>query len=279
MFEDRRWLMLTVFILAGVLATPGVGAQPPRPDVILATTTSTSDSGLLEALVPLFQAETGYRLKVIAVGTGEALRMGERGDADVLLTHAPMAEAKLVASGHLIHRRQFMHNDFILVGPAADPAGIRRAESAPAALRQIAREKAPFLSRGDDSGTHKKERALWKEAGLAPAGRWYLEAGQGMGATLIIAHNKRAYTLTDRATYLTFRRERRIDLAILFQGDPRLLNRYSVMQVNPAIHPNVNAAGAEAFSGFLLSGRARQVIREFGRAQYGEALFFLDPVR
>ncbi|RMF29888.1 MAG: tungsten ABC transporter substrate-binding protein [Chloroflexi bacterium] len=255
-------------------ALPGGEAKPPNPTILLATTTSTQDSGLLDLLVPDFEEKTGYTVKVIAVGTGAALAMGERGDADVLLVHAPAAEMKLVESGDVVDRRRVMHNDFVIVGPAEDPAQVRGMTDAVAALKQIAQAQALFLSRGDDSGTHKKEKALWQEAGVQPAGAWYQESGQGMGATLKIASEKGAYTLTDRGTYLHLRDN--LDLVILVEGDDRLQNIYHVMVVNPQKHPGVNAEGARAFADYLTDPQTQKVIGEYGKDRFGQPLFFPD---
>ncbi|MFQ5883255.1 MAG: substrate-binding domain-containing protein [Candidatus Methylomirabilales bacterium] len=245
--------------------------------IILATTTSTRDSGLLDLIIPVFEKKNGYIVKTIAVGTGKALAMGKRGDADIVITHAPTSEIPLVNEGWLTHRTQFMHNDFIIIGPAADPADVRRATSAAGALRQISEAGAGFVSRGDNSGTHKKERALWKMAGLAPKGSWYIETGQGMAVTLRIASEKNAYTLTDRATFLHLQKTQ--ESKSLFEGDPLLLNKYSVMLVNPARHPRVNAAGARSFYAWVLGKEARDLIAQYGIDRFGQPLFFLDPLR
>ncbi len=249
-------------------------AKPSNPTILLATTTSTQDSGLLDLLVPDFEEKTGYTVKVIAVGTGAALAMGKRGDADVLLVHAPAAEMKLVESGDVVDRRRVMHNDFVLVGPAEDPAQVKGMTDAAAALKRIAQTQALFISRGDDSGTHKKEKALWQEAGVQPAGAWYQESGQGMGATLKIASEKGAYTLTDRGTYLHLRDK--LDLVILVEGDDRLQNIYHVMVVNPQKHPGVNAEGAKAFADYLTDPETQKVIGEYGKDRFGQPLFFPD---
>jgi len=251
--------------------------EPVIQTVILATTTSTRDSGLLDVLLPVFEKKTGYVVKTIAVGTGQSLAMGKRGDADIVMTHAPEAEKPLVDEGWLTHRVQFMHNDYVLVGPADDPARIAGVKGAAAALQQIAEVKATFVSRGDDSGTHKQERALWKAAGLSATGTWYVEAGQGMGATLRIASEKQGYTLTDRATYLSL--QKTLGSQILLEGDPLLLNKYSVMLVNPAKHSKVNAEGAKALHKWLLTDEARAMIRDYGKDRFGQPLFFLDPVK
>lgn len=255
-----------------VAAVPGFGAQSTA--VILSTTTSTQDSGLLDVLVPMFEGKTRYTVKTIAVGTGQALAMADRGEADVVLVHAPALELKYLAKGTLTNRRLVMHNDFVIVGPAADPAGIGGMKTAAEAFGRIAARKARFVSRGDNSGTHNKEKALWKAAGVEPSGPAYIESGQGMGATLTIASEKGAYTLTDRATYLAF--QKRVRLAVLVQGDAPLLNVYHVMEVSAARHSRVNAAGGEAFADFMVSPETQRVIRTFGVDKYGQPLFFPD---
>jgi tungstate transport system substrate-binding protein len=243
-------------------------------DVILSTTTSTVDSGLLDDLIPRFEKKTGYRVKTIAVGTGQALAMGEKGEADVLLVHAPASEKKLVDSGVAINYQLVMHNDFIVVGPAADPAKIK-GKTAADAFKAIEASGAVFISRGDDSGTNKKELSLWKEAGIVPTGKpWYQESGQGMGATLLLASEKAGYTLTDRATYLA--QKANVKLEILCEGDKPLLNIYHVMQVNPEKFSKVNAAGAKAFVEFMIAPETQKIIGEFGKDKYGAALFFPD---
>ncbi|MCE5285948.1 MAG: substrate-binding domain-containing protein [Pelosinus sp.] len=248
-------------------------APPQNPDVILSTTTSTQDSGLLDVLLPAFEKKTGYKVKTIAVGSGQALAMGEKGEADVLLVHAPDAEKKVVASGAAINRRLVMHNDFIIVGPADDPARIR-GKTAVEALKSIAQGAKLFVSRGDDSGTDKMEKSLWKTANIKPAGAWYLEAGAGMGQTLKIADEKRGYTLSDRATFLA--QQKNVALAIALEGDPKLLNIYHVMEVNPEKFAKVNNAGAKAFADFLLSEEGQALIATYGKDKYGQPLFFAD---
>ncbi|CAM3359998.1 substrate-binding domain-containing protein [Hydrogenibacillus schlegelii] len=244
-------------------------------DVILATTTSTQDSGLLDVLIPRFEQSAPYRVKTVAVGTGQALKMGEQGEADVLLTHAPEAEKPLVEAGVVTNYHRVMYNDFILVGPPDDPAGVGRADDLAAAFRAIAGGKTPFVSRGDDSGTHKKELALWKGAGIDPHGAdWYIESGTGMGQTLLIASEKGAYTLTDRGTYLAYRDK--LHLAVVREKDPELLNVYHVMQVNPERFPQVNAKGAAAFVQFLIAPETQALIGDFGKDRFGEPLFFPD---
>jgi tungstate transport system substrate-binding protein len=242
--------------------------------VILATTTSTQDSGLLDVLIPLFEQQTGYIVKTVAVGTGQSLALGDRGDADVVLVHAPQLEREYEAKGTLLNRRLVMHNDFVLVGPKTDPAGLKELKTAAEALQRIASRALPFVSRGDNSGTHNMERSLWKLVGIEPQGKWYLESGQGMSATLMIAAEKGAYTLTDRATYLAV--QRRIDLALLLAGDALLLNVYHVMESNPARHSRVNAPGGRAFADFMVSPQAQAVIRTYGVETYGQPLFVPD---
>jgi len=247
---------------------------PANPDIILATTTSTQDSGLLDVLLPAFQAATGYNVKTVAVGSGQALTMGEEGNADVLLVHAPASEIVFMDGGFGTDRWLVMHNDFILVGPAADPASIK-GMGALEAMQALATSGATFVSRGDDSGTHKKELDLWKKAEVDPAGQaWYLETGQGMGATLIIASEKAAYTLTDRATYLA--NQDNLQLVILSEGDPTLLNVYHVIAVNPEKWPAVNADGAAAFADFLTSVDGQSLIAVFGVEEFGQPLFIPD---
>lgn len=248
--------------------------EPAIKDLILATTTSTRDSGLLDVLVPIFEQQTGYVVKVIAVGTGEALKMGEEGNADVLLVHAPASEKELMDKGFGKERFLVMHNDFIFVGPAADPAGIQGAATAVEAMKKIAEAKALFISRGDDSGTHKMELKLWKAAEVTPEGDWYQETGQGMGATLTITCEKAGYTLTDRATYLATKDS--LSLALLVEGDPALLNVYHVITVNPEKWPKVNYDGAIAFSKFLTDPAIQAMIGEFGVDKFGESLFYPD---
>ncbi|MDI3317725.1 MAG: substrate-binding domain-containing protein [Bacillota bacterium] len=248
--------------------------KPANPRVILATTTSTQDSGLLDVLQPMFEKKTGYRLSIVAVGTGQALAMGERGEADVLLVHAPEAEMAAVSKGVAVDRRLVMHNDFVLVGPPDDPAGVKGTATAAEAFRKIARAQALFISRGDESGTHVREKSIWKKAGIQPEGKWYQQSGSGMGQTLGIASEKGAYTLTDRATYLALKQHLR--LGIVLEGDASLLNIYHVMQVNPARFAKVNAEGAKAFVDFMTAPETQKVIGRFGVEEFGQPLFFPD---
>jgi tungstate transport system substrate-binding protein len=245
---------------------------PQRTQMTLATTTSTQDSGILDKLLPIFERESGVTVKVVAVGSGQALELGRRGDADVLLTHAKGAEQAFMDEGWGEERRPVMHNDFVLVGPNTDPAHIQGQTSITNAFRRIADQEAPFVSRGDDSGTHLKEQELWKKAGLEPAGDWYIQAGAGMIQTLRIANEKSAYTLSDRATYLTSQNE--LELEILTQHDPLLENHYAVLTTSSKKHAHVNAAAARQFADFLVSPATKKLIAEFGVAEFGEPLFF-----
>jgi tungstate transport system substrate-binding protein len=263
---------LSIAFALGLLLTSPAGAQGPGSrTIILSTTTSTQDSGLLDVLVPLFENQTGYSVKTISVGTGQALALAARGEADVSLCHAPSLEKKYVAEGKMHDRRLVMYNDFLVIGPESDPARIRGERSVVGALKTIADRGARFVSRGDKSGTHVLEQTLWKAAGITPAAPWYIESGQGMGATLGIANDRQAYTLTDRATMLAF--SRRVDLKPMVEGDKLLLNIYSVMEVNPANGPRVNAAGGKAFADWMLTPGTQAVIKTFGIEKYGQPLF------
>jgi len=264
----RRWWG-GLFVLL-VLCTGVVEGQGKR-DVILATTTSTQDSGLLDSLVPRFERLCDCRVKPIAVGTGQSLALGARGEADVVLVHAPAVEKRYVAEGHYVNRRLVMTNDFLVVGPAADPAGVRGLPGAAEVFRRLAQGRAPFASRADSSGTHVLELNLWKGAGVTPGGSWYLQVGQGMGATLRIASERGAYALTDRGTYLALRKGLALD--VVFEGAPELLNIYHVMEVNPEKHPGVNHAGARQFADFLLSPGVQAFIKGFGVERFGQPLF------
>ncbi len=256
--------------LAALLCVTGPAAAQST-SVILSTTTSTQDSGLLDVLVPLFESKSGYTVKTLSVGTGQALALAARGEADVALVHAPALEKKYVAEGKLWNRRLVMYNDFVIIGPAEDPARIKGLSDAVEAMKRIAASQSRFVSRGDKSGTNLLELALWKQAGVEPRGAWYIESGQGMGQTLGIADDRRAYTITDRATYLAF--GKRVNLPILVEKDRPLLNIYSVMEVNPANGPRVNSAGGKAFADFMVSPDTQAVIRTFGVAKYGQPLF------
>ncbi|MGE5250815.1 MAG: substrate-binding domain-containing protein [Bacteroidota bacterium] len=255
-------------------APAGAKQAPANPNLILATTTSTQDSGLLDVLVPMFETQTGYKVQTVAVGTGEALKMGEQGNADVLLVHAPSSEVTFTEGKSGKDRFLVMHNDFILVGPGADPAKIRSL-SPDLALEGIYAAGAPFVTRADDSGTYKKEVSLWQKAQLDPKGQsWYIETGQGMGTSLTIASEKGAYILTDRGTYLA--NKDKLQLAILLEGDNSLLNVYHVITVNPDKWPKVNYQGAMAFAKFITSADTQKVIGNFGTDKFGQPLFYPD---
>jgi tungstate transport system substrate-binding protein len=254
------------------LLAAGCSGRPAR-ELTLATTTSTQDSGLLDVLVPLFRERSGgIEVRVVAVGTGQALELGRRGDADVLLVHDPEAEQRFLDQGHGILPRRVMHNDFVLVGPPGDPAGIRGMRSAARAFAKIARKGALFVSRGDGSGTHAREKEMWRRAGVEPRGAWYLSAGSGMGAVLRLADQKRAYTLADRGTFLALRTG--LELAVLSEGDALLRNQYRVIVVNPQMHPHVRAQAARRFADFLLGAEAQRAIGAFGKERFGQPLFF-----
>ena len=260
--------------LLGASAAPATGAASPR-SIILATTTSTQDTGLLDVLVPMFEQKTGIPVKTIAVGSGQALAMGEKGEADVLLYHSPDAERKFMADGFGLRRRVVMHNDFVILGPPADPAGLKGIATAPAAFRRIAAQGLLWVSRSDNSGTHAQEKKLWKAAGIDPTGeKWYLQTGLGMAQTLDVAAEKRGYTLSDRGTFLAL--QKLLGMAILCQGDPTLLNIYHVIELDSARLPKVNAQGGTAFADFMVSPEAQEAIRTFGVEKYGGPLFFPD---
>jgi tungstate transport system substrate-binding protein len=266
----RRLVEILVALTLAV-ASAALAQGPGSRTVILSTTTSTQDSGLLDVLVPLFERQSGYTVKTLSVGTGQALALAARGEADVTLCHAPGLEKKYVSEGKMHDRRLVMYNDFLVVGPEADPATIKGEPGVVDAMRKLAAAGARFVSRGDRSGTHILEQRLWKEAGVTPAAPWYIESGQGMGATLGIANDRRAYTLTDRATFLAF--GKRVDLRPMVEHDRLLLNIYSVMEVNPANGPRVNTTGGKAFAAFMLAPETQAVIKTFGVDTYGQALF------
>ncbi|MBE3084842.1 MAG: substrate-binding domain-containing protein [Bacteroidetes bacterium] len=269
-------LMIAGLIFIGIVSsTHAVQTTPKQKNIILATTTSTQDSGLLDVLIPIFEKETGYFVKTIAVGSGQAMAMGQKGEADVLLVHSPDAEKKFIDEGYGINRRLVMHNDFIIVGPAEDSAKIKGVKSSAEAMKLIANANALFMSRGDNSGTHAKEKTLWKKAEITPGGqKWYQETGLGMGQTLNVAAEKKGYTLADRGTYLSMKKN--LGLDILTEGDAALLNIYHVIEVNSAKWPKANAQGAKAFADFMVSKKTQDMIKTFGVAKFGSPLFFPD---
>jgi tungstate transport system substrate-binding protein len=248
------------------------GCARSVPSITLGTTTSAQDSGLLDMLVPKFKAETGIDVKVIAVGSGQALELGRRGDADILLVHDPAGEERFMADGKGSRHAPLMANDFILLGPAADPAKIKEASSINDAFQRLAKSGSLFISRGDESGTHQKERIIWKQVGMEPAGDWYIRAGAGMGQVLRMASQKRAYTLSDRGTFLA--QKQGLELVIVREGDKILENPYSIILVNPANHPGIHAEGASRFADFLLSPETQKLIGEFGVDRFGQPLFY-----
>lgn len=275
-FTGKLLLMIAILsFLSAFALSAALAAEKVQKNVILATTTSTQDSGLLDVLIPVFEKDTGFFVKTISVGSGQAMKMGEKGEADVLLVHSPDAEKTFVNEGFGINRQLVMHNDFIIVGPPADPAKIKGMKSTKEALKMIAQSGSLFLSRGDNSGTHAKEKAIWKAAGIVPEGqKWYQQTGLGMGQTLNVAAEKKGYTLADRGTYLALKKN--LGLDILIEGEPLLLNIYHVIEVNPAKWPKVNAPGAKAFAAFMVSKKVQEIIAKFGVDKYGSPLFFPD---
>ncbi|MBI4766059.1 MAG: substrate-binding domain-containing protein [Deltaproteobacteria bacterium] len=275
-FTSKSTLLMAILLFLPTLI-PALcqAAEKVQKNVILATTTSTQDSGLLDVLIPVFEKETGYFIKTISVGSGQAMKMGEKGEADVLLVHSPDAEKAFMTQGFGVNRLLVMHNDFIIVGPPTDPARIKGMKSTKEALKMIAQSGSLFLSRGDNSGTHAKEKGLWKAAGVVAEGqKWFQQTGLGMGQTLNVAAEKKGYTLTDRATYLALKKN--LGLDILIEGEPLLLNIYHVIEVNPVKWPKVNSAGAKAFASFMVSKKAQEIIARFGVDKYGSPLFFPD---
>ena len=274
MLKTRLFIVvLLIALLAGCSpVAPGVG---PLPKITLATTTSTQDSGLLDVIIPIFEAETGVKVDVIAVGTGQALALGVDGNADVLLVHARSQEDAFMAAGDGVRREDVMYNDFVILGPADDPAGVQGAATAVEAFTKIADAQAAFVSRGDNSGTNTKEKAVWAAAGIEPTGDWYVSAGQGMGAVLTMADELTAYTLSDRATYLA-RTLEGTGLVIAAEGDPILFNPYGVIAVNPAKNDRIRNDLANQFIDWLISVPAQEQISQFGVAEFGAPLFVPD---
>ncbi len=276
-------LLLVGFVILSILVSFNVFllscSKKIDTEVILATTTSTYDSGLLDELLPAFEEETGFKVKPIAVGTGEAIAMGERGEADVILVHARSSEDEFVEEGYGIGRKDVMHNDFVIIGSESDPAAVKGMSSAGEAFQAVSEMENLFVSRGDNSGTNKKELKIWENAGISPQGDWYVESGQGMGATLRIADEKQAYTMTDRGTYLS--QEETLSLIILVEGDGILFNPYGVIPVNPDKHKDIdiNYEGACAFADFITGEKGQAIIKEFGVEKYGQPLFYPDVIK
>lgn len=278
----RRNLTISLLIIALIITLFISGmsckAETRDTEIILATTTSTYDSGLLDELLPIFKEEFGYSVKPIAVGTGEAIAMGQRGEADVILVHSRKSEDEFVAGGFGTERYDVMHNDFVIIGPEEDTAQVTGLDAAQA-YTAIAGAEALFTSRGDNSGTNKKELSIWEEAGIIPEGGWYLETGQGMGATLRIADEKNAYTMTDRGTYLA--QQESLILIILVEGDQILFNPYGIIPVNPEKHPGlgINYLGAMKLVEFITGQKGQGIIREFGKEKFGQPLFYPDIIK
>lgn len=277
MFKKTSTTWTALMLLAFLVSACAAPAASPQPagKLILATTTSTQDSGLLDVLLPDFEAAYNVEVDVIAVGTGQALKLGEDGNADVLLVHARVREDEFMADGHGTRREEVMYNDFVILGPAADPAGVRGLSDAAQALSQIAAAGAEFVSRGDESGTHAKELSIWKKAGIEPAGGWYVSAGQGMGEVLTMSAEQQAYTLSDRATYLA-RLKNVLNLEVLVEGDPALFNPYGVITVNPNKGAHIQSGLANQFVDWIISVPVQEKIAEFGRADFGQSLFIPD---
>jgi tungstate transport system substrate-binding protein len=287
----RRLLALTMVLMAcagcrastktatsiGAPSLPSTqaAARPANPKLILSTTTSTVDTGLLDALLPVFEKQTGYAVTPLSLGSGQALETAARGEADVLLVHSPDAELAFMAAGSGIDRKLVMHNDFVIVGSSKDAAGLSGDAQAVDAFQRIATAKAPFVSRGDNSGTNAEELKLWTLAGIVPKGQsWYVESGTGMGQTLSIANEKSGYTLSDRGTYLA--QQKNLQLSVLVQGDPTLLNIYHVIRTNPAKSDKLNVAAAKAFEEFMVASATQKLIADYGKDKFGQALFFPD---
>jgi tungstate transport system substrate-binding protein len=287
--KKKSWALLLILLFALVslagcaqekpkTESDQAKTQPPQvKELTLATTTSTQDTGLLDVILPDFEKENNYKVKIIAVGTGQAIAMGEKGDADVLLVHSRAAEDKFVADGFGVDRKDVMHNDFIIIGPETDPARIKGMTDSTQAMAAIANAKATFVSRGDDSGTHKKELSVWEKAGIKPEGEWYKSVGKGMGDTFRMADEMKAYTLIDRGTYLALKDKYK--LAILVEKDKPLLNPYGVIAVNPDKFPNVDYEGATKFIQWITSERVQKLIGDYGKDKFGEALFIPDAVK
>lgn len=267
----RKAILLVAIITVLLMSFAACGSVADK-ELVLATTTSVNDSGLMDALKPVFEKDTGLTLSIISQGTGQAIKTGEDGDADVLLIHSKAAEEKFVEEGYGLERIELAYNYFVVVGPKDDPAGISGQDiSAAEAFKKIEQSQSPFVSRGDDSGTHKKELSLWKAENIEPAGDWYISAGKGMGAVLSMTDEKMAYTLTDKATYLSMKDQ--LDLQIVVDAAPDLLNQYTVIAVNPDKHKGINKKGAERFIEWITSEKALKMIDEYGKEEYGDSLF------
>jgi tungstate transport system substrate-binding protein len=275
MFKNRSLIIgitFLVFIVSLVFVDSTINAQER---LVLATTTSTENSGLLDELIPPFEKKFNTRVDVVSVGTGKAISLAENGDADIILVHAREAEIEFVKAGFGINRRDVMYNDFIILGPTNDPAGIKGIEVASQAFKNIAESESSFVSRGDDSGTNKKELSIWGSENIVPSGNWYIETGQGMGASLNVANEKEAYILSDRGTYLAYSSD--LDIEILVEGDSELFNPYGIIPVNPAYHSHVNYQMAMAFVGYITSQQGQKIISEY--TAYGKVLFHPSAIK
>jgi tungstate transport system substrate-binding protein len=269
----RKLISLVVVIWFAAIIGCGTSSPPiaAKKSITLAAGTTLKDSGLFDELLPRCKMETGIEVKAIAVGTGQALEIAKRGDADALLTHSPAAEKEFLEAGWAESRNELFWNDFVILGPAADPAGVKQAENATAALAKIEGAKASFVSRGDDSGNHKLEMTLWKELAIEPKGTWYMSVGAGMAHATRLASEKQAYLLADRGTWLAMRKE--VELAIMHEGDPKLVNQYAVLVVNPEKHPHTHIAEAREFAAWLQRPETQEFVAGFGKDKYGEPLF------
>jgi tungstate transport system substrate-binding protein len=279
----KKWSILLVLLMIVSIISVGCGSSTTQPEdeptpqepiqkseLILATTTSTYDSGLLDYLLPYFEEEHNFTIKVVSLGTGQALELAKNGDADIVLVHAKATELEMVEQGHFVDRYDVMYNDFVIVGPDADPAGVKGMSNVNDAFNAISEDQVPFVSRGDDSGTHKKEKSLWEATGISPEGDWYVSAGAGMGDTLRMADEMEGYAITDRATYLSMKDK--LDSVIVFEGDNNLFNQYGVMAVNPVNYPEIKYEGATQFIEFMTSDEGQQLISNY--KPYGDTLFF-----
>lgn len=273
----KKFILACTLILSGSALILNCAANGNKT-IILATTTSVQDTGLLDVLVEAFQKKSGYTVKAIAAGTGQALQLGRLGEADILWVHSPDDEKQFVEEGFGVNRATFMHNDFVLLGPENDPAKAKGREKIIDAFKKINQGKVLFISRGDKSGTHKKELKIWKEAGITPEKEKYLETGQGMAQTVQVANEKQAYCLADRSTYLSLKKS--LNLTIVSQGDEKLRNNYSLILVNPQKFPKVNAKGAKVFFDYLLSRETKEIVENFGKEKFDQQLFFYDyPIK
>ncbi len=270
-------LLLFILIISSIY-TFGIFAEGQNEISVrlkLATTTSTENTGLLDVLIPAFTASTGIDVDVIAVGTGKALALGENGDVDIIMVHARSREDAFITEGYGVNRRDLMHNDFVVLGPSSDPADIKSTGSAVEAFKKISKSKTDFVSRGDDSGTHTREKELWLSAGISPSGTWYKEAGQGMGAVITMTNDLEGYTLSDRGTFLSMKDK--VDLVVVVEGDNNLFNPYGIIAVNPALHAHVNYEGSMRLISFLISKEGQTIIGNFRKN--GEQLFYPDVIK